>query len=153
MKTLPNIVSFFLILLISCGNADESDTATLNSGTSGAAEISIDGEPIEITSVSCEAEEYNYLVEASGPDHSLEIAFSEDRMDQTDEEYDFRRANHIEIYIYGSESTITYRGKRGSEPGFDISGSETHAEGTVEVARYNDTDDVLTIEVDIRCEA
>lgn len=153
MKIIINIVTLFLILLVSCSNTDEPEAAALENETSGKTEITIDGEPVEITTIACEEEDYSYLIEASGPDHSFEISFGKDYSNNADGEYDFSRANHIEMYIFGSESTATYRGKRGSKPGFDISGSETHARGEVEVARYNDEDDVLTVEVDIRCEA
>lgn len=158
IKSMKNIINtltlcFFLILVVGCGNADEPEAGVQNNSNSGTADVSIDGESIELTSVSCKEQEYSYLIEATGTDGSLEIEFSPDRMNSTDDDYDFRRANYIELYIYGSESTEVYRGKTGSEPGFDVSGSESHAAGVVELARYNDADNVLTVEVDIRCEA
>lgn len=153
MKKIIKLVCILLVLFISCGDADEPEAAMLENEASGMADITIDGEPVEITSVSCKEDDYSYLVEASGPDHSLEISFGKDYSDNADGEYDFSRSNNIEMYIYGSESTATYRDKSNSDPGIVISGSETHAEGTAELARYNDEDDVLTLEVDIRCEA
>lgn len=149
MKGLLSFISITMLLIAGCGNSGNGGSGA--EGASGSATITINGEPIEVTSVSCRAQEYTYSVRASGPTHSVEVEFRLVYSEDAEDEYDFSSAGHLEVYVYQSDSTVLYRSGTMTPPS-GISGGEDHATGSAEIARYNDDNDVMAVDVDIRCE-
>lgn len=148
MKSLLNFTAIIMLVMAGCGNSGNGGSGA--DGASGSATITINGEPMEITSVSCRAQEYTYSVRASGPTHSVEVEFSLVYTEGPEDEFDFSEAGHLEVYVYQSDSTVLYRSGTMTPPS-GISGGEDHATGSAEIARYNDNEDVMSVDVDIRC--
>lgn len=149
--TVQYYLAVAFLLIAGCGNGSKESGTSHSDGSNGTATISINGDEIEITSVSCRAQEYTYSVRASGPTHSVEVEYSLLRSDGDERNFDFSKAAHLEVYAYREDSTVLYRSGT-FDPPHNITGSETHSTGSADIARYNDENDVMSVDVDIRCD-
>src|SRR5690625_6186848 len=64
------------LLIPGCGDGSNESAGSRADGSNGTAVISVNGVEIEITSVSCRAQDSTYSVRASGPTHSVEVEYS-----------------------------------------------------------------------------
>lgn len=150
MKAFIVFISMTLVVVAGCGNSDNEELESLIEVPAGTATISVDGNSIEITTVSCRAQEYSYSVRASGPTHSIEVEFNL-KGHEAEGEFDFSEASYVELYAYQDDRTILYRSELASSLS-GISGGETHVGGSAEITRFNNVDEVITVDLDIRCE-
>ncbi|HLR91113.1 MAG TPA: hypothetical protein VK040_09165 [Balneolaceae bacterium] len=148
--TVKYCLAVAFLLITGCGDGSNESAGSRADGSNGTAVISVNGVEIEITSVSCRAQDSTYSVRASGPTHSVEVEYSLIRGEGEEKTFDFSRAAHLEVYAYREDETVLYR-PGAFDPPHNITGSEAHSTGSADLARYSDEKDRISVDLDIRC--
>src|SRR5690625_2451812 len=71
--TVKYCLAVAFLLITGCGDGSNESAGSRADGSNGTAVISVNGVEIEITSVSCRAQDSTYSVRASGPTHRWKL--------------------------------------------------------------------------------